>query len=137
MGRVELVKSVIHSMLSYTFHFYAWPIQLIKALDKKIRNFIWAGDSDVRKLCTVKWMTICTPTSEGGLGLRSVSLMNKVGLLKLAWRMLSSNQEWACFYRQRFGAHFNPSTRFFKSSIWQGIKQHWYLVAEQLYLSNW
>ncbi|XP_019454478.1 PREDICTED: uncharacterized protein LOC109355707 [Lupinus angustifolius] len=128
IGRVELVKYVIHSMLSYTFHFYAWPIQLIKALDKRIRNFIWAGDSDVSKLCTVKWMTICTPTSEGGLGLRSVSLMNKVGLLKLAWRMLSSNQEWACFYRQRFSAHFNPSTRFLKSSIWQGIKQHWYLV---------
>ncbi|KAE9602007.1 putative RNA-directed DNA polymerase [Lupinus albus] len=30
MGRVELVQSVIHSMLAYSFHIYAWPSSLLK-----------------------------------------------------------------------------------------------------------
>ncbi|KAF1894057.1 hypothetical protein Lal_00003974 [Lupinus albus] len=53
MGRVELVKSVVHSMLAYNFHIYVWPSNLIKSLDGSIRNFIWSGDTKTRKIVTV------------------------------------------------------------------------------------
>lgn len=43
MGRFQLVKSIIHVMLVYSFHVYAWPVSLLKTLDKWIRNFIWSG----------------------------------------------------------------------------------------------
>ncbi|XP_019432658.1 PREDICTED: uncharacterized protein LOC109339642 [Lupinus angustifolius] len=86
MGRVELVKSVIQSMLLYSFHIYKWPTQLLKNVDRKIRNFIWSGDTEVKKL------------------------------------------EWARFYKNRFGCNRSTPTRYFKSSIWPGIKDHWHLV---------
>ncbi|CAL0324041.1 unnamed protein product [Lupinus luteus] len=40
MGRVQLVKSIIHSMMIYSFHVYSWPISLLKRLDTCIRNFV-------------------------------------------------------------------------------------------------
>lgn len=60
MGRGELVKFVIQSMLLYSFHVYLWPASLLKVLDKKIRNFIWSGDSNV-KICTVAWNKLWLP----------------------------------------------------------------------------
>jgi mannosylglycoprotein endo-beta-mannosidase len=43
-GRVQLVKSVIQSMLTYSISIYSWPSSLLKDLEKCIRNFIWSGD---------------------------------------------------------------------------------------------
>lgn len=48
MGRVELVKSVIQGIASYSFHVYAWPISLLKQVDGWIRNFIWSRDINAR-----------------------------------------------------------------------------------------
>lgn len=69
MGRVELVKSIIQSMLVYTFHIYKWPSQLLNLIDKGIRNFVWSGDIDKKKLVTVAWAKVCTPTKARGLGI--------------------------------------------------------------------
>ena len=44
MGRVQLVKSIIHGMLVYSFHVYFWPRRLLRLLDSWIKNFIWSGD---------------------------------------------------------------------------------------------
>ncbi|KAF1878789.1 hypothetical protein Lal_00047461 [Lupinus albus] len=115
MGRVEIVKSIIHSSLVYSFLIYRWPSQLIKKIDGCIRNFIWAGD-----------INVCSPTIEGGLGLRSLRLLNSSALLKLAWEMMSSNEDWAIFYRHRFGN--KPLSKYYKSSIWLGIRDNWSLA---------
>ncbi|KAF1882437.1 hypothetical protein Lal_00039085 [Lupinus albus] len=117
MGRVELVKSVIHSMLAFSFHIYVWPASLIRTSEGSIRNFIWSGNSRTRKLVTVAWKTVCTPTKTGGLGIRSLKHLNQAALLKLAWEMTSSEN--------RFGIAKNMSKRYFKSSIWHGIKPNW------------
>jgi hypothetical protein len=82
-GRVQLVKSVVYSMLTYSISIYSWPISLIKELDKCIRNFIWSGDCEIRKLVTVSWFKVCSPIIEGGLGLRSLSTLNEASNLRL------------------------------------------------------
>lgn len=53
--------------------------------------------------------------------------MNKASLTKLAWDMRTTNHEWAEFYRNRFGCNSIPSSRYFKSSIWPGIRDNWEL----------
>ncbi|XP_058760550.1 uncharacterized protein LOC131633894 [Vicia villosa] len=67
-GRVQLVKAVIHSMLIHCMTVYCWPSSIIKLIDKWIRNFIWSGHMDKKKLVTVKWKTCCTGYKEGGDG---------------------------------------------------------------------
>ncbi|XP_019433032.1 PREDICTED: uncharacterized protein LOC109339940, partial [Lupinus angustifolius] len=97
MDRVELVRSVIQSMLMFSFQIYKWPPQIMGL--------------------------------EGGLGLRSLKMLNKVALLKLPWEMRSLKQEWASFCRKRFGCSNSPTTRYYRSSIWSGIKDNWNLVG--------
>lgn len=92
MGRVQLVKSIIHGMLVYSFHVYAWPISLLKTLDNWIRNFIWSGDIYERKVVTVAWHKLCAPIEQGGLGIRSLRYINKAAMLKLSWDMISSDR---------------------------------------------
>ncbi|KAF1871994.1 hypothetical protein Lal_00012213 [Lupinus albus] len=126
MGRVELVKSIIHIMAIYSFYVYSCPSQLIKHMDKCIRNFTWAGDIGVRKITTLAWHKVSLPLKNGGLGLRSLQQLKKVAMLKLSWEMMASPRDWAVFCRQRFGKSSFPSKRHFKSSIWSGIKPNWF-----------
>jgi hypothetical protein len=44
-GRVQLVKSVIQSMLVYSMSIYSWPASIIKTIEGWTRNFIWSGDT--------------------------------------------------------------------------------------------
>jgi hypothetical protein len=60
-GRVQLVRSVIQSMLVYNISLYSWPISLLKDLERCTRNFIWSGDSDKRKMVTVSWKIFVEP----------------------------------------------------------------------------
>jgi len=61
MGRVQLIKFLIHGMLTFSFCIYLWPVHMLKQLDKWFRNFIWSGDISTRKVCTVFWATSCLP----------------------------------------------------------------------------
>jgi hypothetical protein len=70
-------------MILHTIQIYSWPVSLIKDLEIMIRNFIWSGDINKRKLVTVAWSKISKPVNEGGLGLRSISNLNKGANLKL------------------------------------------------------
>lgn len=92
MGRVQLVNSVINNMLIYSFHIYSWPVpvSLLKNVDKWIRNFVWAGDINTKKMVTITWKKVCLPIEEGGLGLKSIQTINRAALLKLSWDFIHS-----------------------------------------------
>lgn len=121
MGRVQLVKSIIQGMLVYSFHIYVWPKSLLKSIDTWINNFIWSGDVSTRKLVTVAWHKLCTPTFAGGLGLRSVRKTNDAATLKLCWNFLSSDSQWANFLKACFLKDKHPISYHIKSSIWSGL----------------
>jgi hypothetical protein len=94
-GRVQLVQSVIQSMLIYSITIYSWPTGLLKQVEKNIRNFIWSGDVDKRKLVTTSWKKVCRPLAQGGLNLKSLSNLNKAANLKLCWSLVNSQAAWA------------------------------------------
>ncbi|GAU48881.1 hypothetical protein TSUD_406600 [Trifolium subterraneum] len=134
MGRVQLIKAVIHGMLVYSFHIYAWPRSLIKKLDIWIRNFIWSGDVCTRKICTVTWSKICTSYDAGGLDLRSLAHINDSLMLHLCWNLFSSKDQWAELCRARFLKFCLPTHTYLRSSIWYGIKPHVHMVRDN---SKW
>ncbi|KAF1877299.1 hypothetical protein Lal_00012070, partial [Lupinus albus] len=113
MGRVELVKSHVGLKLPYLCLTIKFD-QNTRWLYQKF-HLVWGHKT--RKIVTVAWKIVCTPTKAGGFGLRSVKHMNQATLLKLSWEMISSEHEWALFCRQRFGREKTSSTRYFKSSI--------------------
>ena len=54
-------------------------------LEKIQRDFLWGGEALENKLLLVKWSIVCKAKSKGGLGVCSLSLLNKALLCKWCW----------------------------------------------------
>jgi hypothetical protein len=124
MGRVQLVKSIIHGMLVYSFHVYFWSRRLLRLLDSWIKKFIWSCDVLSKKVCTVSWSVMCRPWAERRLDLKPTSLINEASILKLAWDLLAKETQWSILFKRRFFSNGKPINHHFKSSVWSGIKVH-------------
>ncbi|XP_021971503.1 uncharacterized protein LOC110866667 [Helianthus annuus] len=68
-GRTTLIKVVFGSLPNYYFSLYKAPVQVIKDLEAKMRNFLWGGDDSVKKLYWVAWDRVSHPKKNGGLDL--------------------------------------------------------------------
>jgi hypothetical protein len=122
-GRIQLVRSVIQSMLIYSITLYSWPVSLIKMVEKDIKNFIWSGDVEKRKLVTVAWKKLCRPLSQGGLNIRSLSCLNKAANLSLCWSLFHSQSSWAKLLYARAIRGKKVIHHHIYSSLWCGIKE--------------
>ena len=91
MGRVQLVKSIVHGMLVYSFHIYRWPARLLHMLDRWIKKFVWSGDIYTRKICTISWKNVCRPFEAGGLDLKPTRDINASLLLHLSWKLFTQD----------------------------------------------
>jgi ribonuclease HI len=127
-GRVQLVRSVIQSMLIYSISLYFWPVSLLKDIEKAVRNFIWSGDIDKRKLVTVAWKKICRPYSQGGLNIRSLTKLNKATNLKLCWTVFNSQCSWAKLLKDRVLRGKNIIHHHIFSSIWSSVKEEFGVI---------
>ncbi|XP_057774811.1 uncharacterized protein LOC130993790 [Salvia miltiorrhiza] len=133
-GRLCLVKSVIQSSLVHSMMVYKWPNSLLHSLDRKCRNFVWTGSVDKKPTCVVSWGCACSIKEEGGLGIRSFTLMNKSYLMKLAWKMIKGvdwvHQIIRTRYLTKFGyAKFSVAN----SPIWVGVKHEVNQLVENTY----
>jgi hypothetical protein len=128
MGRVQLVKSIIHGMLVYSFHVYLWPRRLLRLLDSWIIFFIWSGDVLTKKVCTVAWNVMCRPWAEGGLDIKPTRLINEALIMKLSWDLIATESQWSILFKKRFFSNGQPSKQYFKSLVWSGIKVLFYLI---------
>jgi hypothetical protein len=99
-------------------------------MDSCIRNFVWSGSVDTKKLVTLSWDKVCAPVSSDGLGLRRLKDMNKVGYVKLYWELIKSDKQWATTLRGRFFRNSNPITHAISSSIWSSLKEYLPLLQD-------
>jgi ribonuclease HI len=129
-GRVQLIKSVVQSMLTYSISLYSWPVSLLKDLEKCIRNFIWSGDLEKRKLITISWKKICRPMAQGGLNIRSLTSLNKASNLKLCWSLLNSKASWAMLLKDRVFKKGRVIRHHIFSTIWSSIKDDMHVVLD-------
>jgi len=134
VGRSQLLKSVILSMTIYSITIYAWPVSLIKQLERLMRNFLWSGNFENKKLVTISWKVVCSPIKEGGFGLRSLSKFNEASSLKLGWELMHSQDQWASFLRRRVKRGKHSLQYHIYSSIWSGIKEYMQVISEN---STW
>ena len=127
-GRVQLVKSVVQSMLIHTITVNNWHVSLLKELDCNIRNFIWSGDITKRKLVLVAWKKVCRPYDQGGLGLRSILNLNSAANMKLCWNMLHSKVTWSKLLYSRVIRNCKVINYHIFSSIWSSIKNEYSVI---------
>ncbi|XP_042474832.1 uncharacterized protein LOC122056932 [Macadamia integrifolia] len=133
--RVELVKTVMSSILGHNFLVYLWPASPIAKMERWIRNFIWSGEANKSKAVVVNWEKVCKPKREGGLGICRLKEVNLALLAKLCWYIKTKKFTLAAFLRGRFAAsdgslkHYVAST-----SIFPGIRKVWEFVLDN---SRW
>ncbi|KAL0290762.1 UNVERIFIED_CONTAM: hypothetical protein Sradi_7043500 [Sesamum radiatum] len=89
-SRLKLIKSVLNSLHTYWASVFILPKAIVKIIEGKVRSFLWKGSTSSGH-AKVAWAQICKTTEEGGLGVRSVLLMNQALMLKQVWRILQED----------------------------------------------
>ncbi|XP_026416499.1 uncharacterized protein LOC113311932 [Papaver somniferum] len=121
--RITLIKSILSSIPIYNMSIYKWHVSVVKICERLIRNFLWTGYPYDRKCVTLKWDDTCAPLEEGGLGIRRLKVINKSLLMKMVWKIHTSDAEWARFMREKFcTVNGEWISGYKKSSIWNGLK---------------
>lgn len=64
------------------------PQKIIKLLEQKFNRFLWNG-KDAKARAKVAWDHVCVPKQEGGLGIKRLTVWNKVAMLKHIWSLFS------------------------------------------------
>ncbi|XP_026435849.1 uncharacterized protein LOC113333641 [Papaver somniferum] len=122
-ARLTLIRFVLSSIPLYNMSIYKWPKKAIKACERIIRNFLWSGNAEDKKCVTISWDQVCYHVEEGGIGIRKFEDINKALLMKLLWRILNSNEEWARFFLAKYKDKHDCWISYYKqSSVWPGIK---------------
>ena len=60
-------------------------------IDRIIRDFWWGDTTEVRKLHTIAWDTICQPKEIGGVGIRKTEQFNHAFIAKKYWRITKNS----------------------------------------------
>lgn len=93
-GRLQLIKSVITSLVNFWMAAFCLPSGCLKEIERLCSAFLWSGLELNNRKTKVSWADICKTKQEGGLGIRNLKEANTVSCLKLIWRILSSNSMW-------------------------------------------
>ncbi|KAK9181143.1 hypothetical protein WN944_024280 [Citrus x changshan-huyou] len=129
-GRIMLAQLVFQAIPIYVMQTVMLPSGVHDRIDKACRCFIWSGVSPQQKLSMVSWRNVCKPKSIGGLGFKSLSMMNKALHMKLAWGFISSPESlWVKVLRTKYGVANDtlPETLHtrYGSHLWKSIGTVW------------
>jgi len=78
---------------------------------------------------TVSWKKTCKPVIEGGLGIRSLTLLNESSNLKLCCDLLNSQEDWAILIRSKVLRGRRVISHHIFSSIWSSIKMEFNTIT--------
>ncbi|KAK4383765.1 hypothetical protein Sango_2744900 [Sesamum angolense] len=84
LPQVQLIKSVLMVLNTYWAMAFILPKDIIKDIEKRLRNFLWKGVARTGYL-KVAWSQVCNPVDERGLGVRDFQSLNLALLSRRLW----------------------------------------------------
>ena len=94
-GRVQLIKSVLFAVQNYWSQVFPLTQKVIKIVESICRQFLWIGTVENHKKSPIAWEFVCSPNSEGGLGIVDICAWNKANMSKLMWAVsLKADKLW-------------------------------------------
>lgn len=101
-GRLQLISSVIYSLINFWMSAFLLPKRCIKQIESLCSRFLWAGNLEQTHNAKVAWQTVCLPKLEGGLGIRDLVTWNKTLCLRLIWLLFSnSGSLWVAWHKEK------------------------------------
>ena len=126
-GRITLIKSTMASMSVDQMSLFRMPNSVARRLEKLQRDFLWGGGNLEWKAHLVKWEVVCGDKEKGGLGIRKLTLLNKVLLGKWIWRFVCDKEAlWkqvllAKYGQEDFGWRTKKAVGAFGVGVWKEI----------------
>lgn len=110
-GKVQMIYTVIYAMVNFWSSVFVLPKWFYAKVDSLCSGFLWKNStSSPAAGARVSWGSICTPKSEGGLGIRKLEDFEMVFRLKRVWLFFSaSGSLWVPWLR---------NNRFRRRSMW-------------------
>ena len=111
------------------------PRQVSLRLEQIQRGFLWGGGNLEKKPHLVKWSTVCSDRKMGGLGIKSLAILNKALLCKWIWRFANERESlWRNVIRWKFGEERGgwcsaDSRDAYGSRVWKEIRKEWDTVS--------
>ncbi|RVW97250.1 putative ribonuclease H protein [Vitis vinifera] len=103
-GRITLIRSTLANMPIYFMSMLSMPRKVRLRLERIQREFLWGGGAIERKIHLVKWELVCLEKENGGLGVKSLSILNKALLCKWSWRFAMEREAfWNQVIRGKYG----------------------------------
>lgn len=125
-GRTLLVQSVTSSSLpTYTMQTTRIPESVNQEIEKLNCKFVWGSNETKKKIHLVSWEKLCSSKEEGGLGLRSMGLMNKALMARMGWKFVTEPDSlWASILGSKYlnnSSFFNCEANSKSSYTWRSI----------------
>ena len=71
-GRLQLIKSVLCSILSFWNGLFILPKKVLRKIEQILRRFLWRGPQLAMGGAKVAWEDLSLPLKEGGLGIKKL-----------------------------------------------------------------
>ncbi|XP_038972041.1 uncharacterized protein LOC120104629 [Phoenix dactylifera] len=104
MGRLTLVRSVLCSMPVYIMAHTVVPKTVLVGIERLMRSFLWGSLGRGHGVHLVAWERVCSPLSEGGLGVQSLLARREALLARRAVQLvLEPHGLWSQVMTARYG----------------------------------
>ncbi|KAL8492519.1 hypothetical protein ACS0TY_023924 [Phlomoides rotata] len=97
----------------------------------------WKGSTLplVGRKCLINFVIVAflvhSMMAKGGMGIRSIKILNESFVCKLAWDILRNDSEELCLLNRRYiKMDGTPKTYIMSFSLWGGIRRHWPLLLK-------
>lgn len=113
-GKLVMIRSVLAPMPIYIFPVSNHPRGIFDKLEQILANFLWSSDFGPR-FHWIKWIQLCKPIEEGGVGVRSLQNVFDAFSLKLWSNFRQRRSLWADFMHLKYCPDMHPCYSNFSS----------------------
>ncbi|XP_059066510.1 uncharacterized protein LOC131857802 [Cryptomeria japonica] len=98
-----MIKSVLAAIPIYNMSCFKMSFAVGKSLNNLLKNFVWEGAKDNKKIPLINWDTLCLMKEDGGASLRKMELQNSALDAKLSWKMCKEPQKiWSRLFQKKY-----------------------------------
>jgi hypothetical protein len=89
-------------MVLHMISFFLLPKGVLHKVHYYRPRFFWQGDTKKKKYCLAKWIVVCCPKDQGGLGIHDLELKNTALLGKWLFKLLTKDGTWQTILKRKY-----------------------------------